>query len=344
MKKVFIKEHSREYSLFRIYALHENYCVFSPQLFDYEVKGVCLVYRGQELASAYYAKDSWKELLKHIGIKAQNKEFIEKEVNALLKYFDELMPYFLGRKNVKSIDELREIYNKYVQYYLRHGMIFAIPLISSLPEENKKIALNARKKVQEYGETIEIVFKKALQLLYPHLKSKVQFILPQEVWSGEADKPSIEEKISERQKGFVFYQGRLYAGENIEEILAKLGIVLSEGKEIKKEIKELKGQVAHKGKVRGMVKIVSSVKDLDNVKDKDILVAAMTMPKYLIAMKRAAAFVTDEGGITCHAAIVAREMKKHCVIGTKIATKVLKDGDEVEVDATKGLVKIIKKA
>jgi pyruvate,water dikinase len=68
----------------------------------------------------------------------------------------------------------------------------------------------------------------------------------------------------------------------------------------------------------------------------------MTTPNYLIAMKRAVAFVTDEGGITCHAAIVAREMQKPCIIGTKIATQVLKDGDLVEVDANKGIVKIIK--
>jgi pyruvate,water dikinase len=61
-------------------------------------------------------------------------------------------------------------------------------------------------------------------------------------------------------------------------------------------------------------------------------------------MKKAIAFITDEGGITCHAAIIARELKKPCIIGTKIATKVLKDGDLVEVDANKGVVKIIKKA
>mgnify|MGYP001564748046 CR=1 FL=1 len=59
-------------------------------------------------------------------------------------------------------------------------------------------------------------------------------------------------------------------------------------------------------------------------------------------MRKAAAFVTDEGGILCHAAIVARELKKPCIIGTKIATRVFKDGDMVEVDATKGIVRKIK--
>jgi pyruvate,water dikinase len=59
-------------------------------------------------------------------------------------------------------------------------------------------------------------------------------------------------------------------------------------------------------------------------------------------MNKASAFITDEGGITCHAAIVARELNKPCIIGTKIATKVLKDGDMVEVDAERGVVRIIK--
>ena len=68
------------------------------------------------------------------------------------------------------------------------------------------------------------------------------------------------------------------------------------------------------------------------------------MPEYVPLMKKAAAIVTDEGGITCHAAIVSRELNKPCIIGVKIATKVLKDGDLIEVDAEKGVVKVIKKS
>ena len=60
-------------------------------------------------------------------------------------------------------------------------------------------------------------------------------------------------------------------------------------------------------------------------------------------MEKAAAFVTDEGGITCHAAIVSREMNKPCIIGTKAATKLLKDGDRVAVDADAGIVRILQR-
>ena len=107
--------------------------------------------------------------------------------------------------------------------------------------------------------------------------------------------------------------------------------------------KELKGLIANKGVVRGTVKIVKTAYEIGKVKKGDILFAPTTAPSYIIGMKKAAAFVTDEGGITSHAAIVSREMGKPCIIGTKIGTKVFKDGDFVELDANKGTVKIIKK-
>lgn len=104
-------------------------------------------------------------------------------------------------------------------------------------------------------------------------------------------------------------------------------------------VEELKGFAASRGIARGSVRVIESAQDIGRVQDGDVLVAVMTRPDYLPAMKRAVAFVTDEGGVTCHAAIVAREMRKPCVIGTKYATKVLQEGDLVEVDADKGTVR-----
>jgi phosphohistidine swiveling domain-containing protein len=104
----------------------------------------------------------------------------------------------------------------------------------------------------------------------------------------------------------------------------------------------VKGTIAFKGFVKGYAKIVHFVSELDKVKKGDILVTQMTFPSFIAAMNRASAFVTDEGGITCHAAIVAREMKKPCITGTKIATKIFKDNDLIEVDANKGMVRKIK--
>lgn len=106
-------------------------------------------------------------------------------------------------------------------------------------------------------------------------------------------------------------------------------------------VTELKGQIGCKGLVTGTVRVILNATRADHFKQGDILVAGMTRPEYVPLMKLAAGIITDEGGITCHAAIVSRELKIPCIIGTKVASKVLKDGDMVEVDADKGIVRIL---
>lgn len=100
----------------------------------------------------------------------------------------------------------------------------------------------------------------------------------------------------------------------------------------------LQGQGASPGLVTGVVKIVHNQKELSKVKKGDILVAKMTSPDYVPAMKQAAAIVTDEGGITSHAAIVSRELGVPCVVGTKMATQKLKDGLVITVNGKIGVV------
>lgn len=106
-------------------------------------------------------------------------------------------------------------------------------------------------------------------------------------------------------------------------------------------LKEVKGQCAYSGKTKGRVKIIHTPTDMGKMKKGDIIVSQATSPDLIPAIKKAAAIVTNTGGLICHAAITARELKIPCVVGTKIATQVLKDGDLVEVDATKGVVRII---
>lgn len=125
----------------------------------------------------------------------------------------------------------------------------------------------------------------------------------------------------------------------------KIAKKVKEKKIIKKtEIKEIKGVIASAGssgkKIRGTVKIVYGEKDFSKIKKGEILVADETDAAFLPIMRLAKAIITNEGGILCHAAIVARELKKPCITGTKIATQVLKDGDRVEIDAKEGIVKI----
>jgi len=100
----------------------------------------------------------------------------------------------------------------------------------------------------------------------------------------------------------------------------------------------LRGLGGAPGSGRGAVRILATLSDAGKLAAGDVLVAHMTSPDWVPLMRRAAAIVTDSGGMTCHAAIVSRELGIPCVVGTGDATRKLRDGEVVTVDATHGLV------
>lgn len=159
-----------------------------------------------------------------------------------------------------------------------------------------------------------------------------------------------KEKIENRTKEFVWWKNnnKLFLIEKHDKITKLVG--LTKGPKEKNLSSEIRGMIANKGKVSGVVRIVKSIdiaevlKDLERFKQGDILVTWMTQPNMVPIAKLAGAIVADEGGITSHAAIIAREFGVPCIVGTKNSTKILKDGDMVEVDADNGIVKIIERA
>lgn len=156
---------------------------------------------------------------------------------------------------------------------------------------------------------------------------------------------SIKENIEHRKNGCLYLA---YADQTYEVEKCDYNIALHQIEELIKHPhtdtpSTLKGQIACRGVVRGTVRVVLDPHDDKGFKQGDILVTSMTRPEFVPLMKKAGAVVTNEGGITCHAAIVSRELQIPCIIGTKVATQVLKDGDVVEVDAEKGIVTILEK-
>lgn len=168
---------------------------------------------------------------------------------------------------------------------------------------------------------------------------ETRFILPQEMKNALLKKKINRKEIKERKKFCVYYAEKnndmVFVGTKAKE-LAK-----TTERKIKNVI-EFKGQTGCIGKATGIVKIIFRPQDMVKMNKGNILVSIATDPDIVPAMKKAAAIVTEQGGVTSHAAIVSRELNIPCVIGTKIATKVLKDGDLVEVDANKGIVRKIK--
>ncbi len=176
-------------------------------------------------------------------------------------------------------------------------------------------------------------------------KNLIENILPfEELMQGSKFVSSISDELSKRNDGYSVYVP--YNGTkqvSYEKIKENYDLVNSYFiGDHQKQSGEIKGQIGNKGLVQGYVRIVRSVNEFDKFKDGEILVTGMTRPEFVSLMRVAKAIITDEGGITCHAAIVSRELNKPCVIGTKFATKILKDGDFVEVDANNGVVRVIK--
>ena len=173
----------------------------------------------------------------------------------------------------------------------------------------------------------------------------IPYYTVRELLKGAEYLKSVASSLPERKKGFQWLVP--YVGEpealvtDIDSGIEKINTYFKECHSDGKNSDTIKGQSAFKGKVKGKVRIVTNVNSNHGFTDGEILVAGMTRPEYVPLMKKAAGIITDEGGITCHAAIVSRELKIPCVIGTKIATKLLKDGDVVEVDANVGVVKIL---
>ncbi len=150
-------------------------------------------------------------------------------------------------------------------------------------------------------------------------------------------KSALNKLLLERRRAYLIeYDGQIESIKNGES--AKLEFFPDDHR-LKAEL--LEGSVGSRGVVSGKVQLIQNRLDIQKFKAGYVLVSVTTNPDYIPAMQKAVAFITDEGGITCHAAIVARELGKPCVVGTKIATKVLKDGMMVEVDAENGIVRIL---
>ena len=262
--------------------------------------------------------DSWtpedifkraKELKGDYGVRL--KELGTHQINAKNKS-DELLDEMNADKEVRELVEM----TKELVYFRTYRTDYL----------NKSFAL-IRPLLEEMGAKRNLSYYDMLYLLRKEIIDNI-----------EVTKPEIEN----RKQHYAFMTlepEKVYFTSNVREIKE---ILNEHCMEFSADSDTLKGQIANKGIVKGPAKIIFGKKDLDKVKPGDILITPMTTPNFIVAMEKAAAFVTDEGGITCHAAIISREMKKPCIIGTKVATQVFKDGDLVEVDAEIGIVKKIK--
>lgn len=219
-----------------------------------------------------------------------------------------------------------------------------------LPQE-KREAKHIGGKVRDDLGKIHEQSNKVERRLYEEVAKRLHmsvhglyYLLPEEVIDALQKGRSKENLAHKRRKLCVSMtlrsQHRIVHGIKALDILERYAIP----KEGTRKQNVLRGAVANRGIVHGRVRIIRKDNDFDRFCDGEILVALQTMVHYLPIMKRSKAILTEFGGLTSHAAIVSRELKKPCVIGISNLLVSVKDGDLVEVDANKGKVTILKRS
>lgn len=264
---------------------------------------------------------------------------------ATFEYFLELLQD-LARRGVNPDRELKKIQKEKTE--LRRVQEKTIEHLRLNPYE-KQIVLLARdslvykawrRELQSHAYYHAEFLLRQIGLRLNLTLAQVRMLLPHEVKAGlNAAKIDIKE-LNQRLKCVVYGAPKstsCLSGKVAENFAKKY----FPKEPVPKLSKTLLGTPAYMGKIKGTARVINSPNDMSKMNQGDILVSATTNPNLMPAIRRAAAIVTDEGGLTCHAAIVSRELKIPCVVGTNYATKLFRDGDRVEVDAGKGVVRKI---
>lgn len=263
----------------------------------------------------------------------QNNYAVQKKLP--VSFFEERLKELENKKIEEKFGEVKKQKQKLIKgLSLPQQLIDYVRITESfcwIQDERKKYVMISnwyqRLFFEEVGRRLNIPVEEMEYTAYPELREML------------LNKKIDRKLLKNRQEGCMHIRTRqdeyeIFTGSAVDEIFETVFAK-------KETTDEIRGMCASPGKAVGMVKIIRKTHDMINMKQGDVLVASMTRPEMITAMKKAVAIVTDEGGITSHAAIVSREIGIPCVIGTKNATKVLKDGDRVEVDATNGTVRIL---
>ncbi len=304
---------------------------FSSFFVDYQ-KGI---------ASVRLPENEYRALGKYLGKKLENVSYAKLWAKEFKQVADEItaaisMPPERFLKKLKSFNRLYETYGA---YNVATKVVFDV-MYGSLSRKTAKTLAEAREYSESFYKNNSAMFANVAKLISKqtgYAKENILMMNRDELlrFVKTREIPAEDLLSSRYERSSVYFTKRKIYFLSAEETNKIEKTWIRDAK-----WQELKGKSAFVGKVKGRCWVILDYHQAIIKKD-EILVTGMTDPNYLFLMKKAAAIITDGGGMLSHAAIAARELKKPCIIGTKIATKVLQDGDMVEVDANKGIVRRI---
>ncbi|MDO8740123.1 MAG: PEP-utilizing enzyme [Candidatus Woesearchaeota archaeon] len=278
---------------------------------------------------AFYLSESYFLNLISDLIKAKNLETIKNEINKF------------ENKHKTAKKEINAVYKNYRPDPDAKLFFDLVRFFSTFQDDRKESIQRLVFSVDKIFDEIEKRFNVEKSESYNYLFDEVMAIL-------ESGRLVSKDEISKREHIACF---SYLEGEEIKTIM----LYGKDALDVRDFFKKQREEIAKKGIIKGFIASIGNGEKLiegkarvvfDPVKDTfnngEILVTGMTRPEFVPLMKKAKAIITNEGGITTHAAIISRELKIPCIIGTKIATDILKSGDIVEIDMEKGIVKKIR--
>ena len=256
---------------------------------------------------------------------------IKKEYQIALKNVSDLKKIIEGKKAFA----FSSFFSKILQIYPFNSLGQLAGHGEKIPKRIFQLLIDFREQYdQVIHDALNFYLEKMSEQLQEPYKDYVNWLTYEEFQTKKFPKIEI---LEQRKKGFIYYE-KLYVTSDYKKWLNDHAISL-----VKQENSDLSGQVAYPGNVTGTVQLVFNNEDLKQFKKGNILVTPMTTPKYVKELQEAKAFITDEGGFTCHAAIIARELEKTCIVGTKNATEILKNGWKIKINGSTGEIKILNK-
>lgn len=350
MKHKIIYIFARDFNQWTNQLIKELYATTIPKLWGRGLKDQMVHYTGR--TSVWYRyEDDHNELRKYMAKKELTAEiFTEKVQKKFCRNVDQFRKLVtVDPEEIKdSQKHYMKIKNLFLKIYPFYPLCIFIPgpwredFLAFHAEEGKEII----ERLMESRHHSEGVLKINDNFMRAWLGPKLEaYHLPKEylklftveemdtfVSEGKVPKKT---ELDTRAKGFFYTNNSIHPTTSLKKFLEENNLSLEET--ANEMITEVKGIVACLGEiVQGKVRLVLNSDEVRNFKQGEILITTMTAPDYLPAITRARAIITDEGGLTSHIAIVAREYNKPSIMGTKVATKVFKDGDLVEVDTIKG--------
>lgn len=348
---------TRDLPLVRFYMIAKSYKEKSRKIWGWTYNAGCLVsekgiinvYRRDKYfkRGANYFKNLRNKrayLRKFFNISKEETERVEANITQISKELKKKIKP--GREKLLII--FKNLYIQFKRFWIIQNFTFTLDAcFRQTGQENflkpyEPLIRKIRSLTQDKTIILENLIDEVLGLLAKELKIRQPILLnsiPEEIINEKINK---KEAIKRSRAYFLIVRDKSIIVTTRKKIILEWNSFLKGINTCSGKVGELKGRTVFPGRVKGKARVIIKKDELNEIKKGEIIVTPMTELDYIPFLKKVRAIITDEGGITCHAAIVAREMKKPCIIGTKIATQVLKDGDRVEVDAKRGVVKILK--